>query len=179
MGKDRKSVGRDISGWGTFFLFQIGLCAIILVMSFISNFSLLNYDIGVSKAITQMGIACDIISISAIAVYAILVIRSFIKRKTFTIQLAMSYLFALFLNENSELLGTLLSYNINMSNLLSCIIGMIWFVIWLIYLYYSKQIEKLFPISTMLSRKRNYLPIILIACPPIIWKLIIIGYYLY
>ena len=45
MGKESKSIGRDISGWATFFLFQIGLSAIILTMSFISNFSSQNYDI--------------------------------------------------------------------------------------------------------------------------------------
>lgn len=176
MGKDSKTIGIDISGWSMFFLFQLGFCAIILIMSFISKFKPLNYDIRASETIVQLGVACDIISIIAIAIYAILVIRAFIKRSTFAVQLAMSYLFALFLDANSDLLGTLLSNSINISNLLGCMMGMIWFTIWIIYLYYSKQIEKLFPTSTRLSRKKDYLPIIFIACPPIIWKLIIIGY---
>lgn len=176
MGKESKSIGRDISGWTTFFLFQIGLSAIILTMSFISNFSSQNYDIVGSENIMQLGIICDIISIIFIAIYAILVIYCFVKRKNYTIQLAMSYLFALFLNANSDLLGTILSYSIDTFKLLTCILALVWFAIWLIYLYYSKQIEELFPISTRVSRKKDYLPILFIVFPPIIWTIFILGY---
>lgn len=71
MGKESKSIGRDISGWCTFFLFQLGLCAIILIMSFISNFSFQNYDVGISETVKLLGIVCDIIPIVFIAIYAI------------------------------------------------------------------------------------------------------------
>lgn len=176
MGKESKSIGKDISGWCTFFLFQLGLCAIILIMSFISNFSSQNYDVGISETVKQLGIVCDIIPIVFIAIYAIFVIYSFIKRRSYSVQLAMSYVFALFLNANCDLIWAILSYNINTPYLLSCILGLIWFAIWLIYLYYSRQIEELFPITTRVSRKRDYLPIIFIVLPPILWSTFILGY---
>ncbi len=179
MSKDSKSIGRDISGWCTFFLFQIGFCAIVLVMSFISNFELpisLNFDVDVPRRIRLIGAICMVLPTIFITGYAILIIHSFIKRKSFSVQLAMSYLLALFLNANSDLLGTLLSCNSNILNILGCIIRMIWFAIWLIYLYYSKQIEELFPISTRVPNKKGYLPIILIAIPHIIQTLIIVEY---
>lgn len=176
MGKESKSISGDISGWCTFFLFQLGLCAIILVMSFLSNFSPRNYDIGISEKVILLGLVCDIISVVFIAIYAILVIYSFIKRRNYSVHLAMSYVFALFLNVNSGLIGTILSYTIDTSYLLGCILGIVWFAIWLIYLYYSRQIEELFPILTRVSRKRDYLPIIFIALPHILWGIFILGY---
>ena len=159
-----------------FFLFQLGLCAIMLIMSFISRLKFLNFNVGKSESIVQLGVICDVISIIAIAIYAIQVICAFIRRSNFAIHLAMSYLFALFLNTDSDLLGTLQSGNIDIPNFLASMIGMAWYTAWLIYLYCSKQIEKMFPVPTRVSRKRDYLPIIFIACPSIIWELIIIGY---
>jgi len=166
-----------MGGWCTFFLLQLGLCAIILSMSFISNFTPRNYYI----VGYNIGFACDIISLIFIVVYAISVISSFIKRKPIAIQLAMSYLFALFINAHCEILETILipytniTYT-NIMNLLVCLICIIWSVIWLIYLYHSKHMEELFPLSTRITKKTGYLPIALIVLPPVTWLLLVIVY---
>lgn len=178
MEKESKSTGRDISGWCALFLVQLVFFAITLTRSFISNFICQNYVIGISETVTQLGIVCDIISVVFIDIYAILVIYSFIKRLSYSVQLAMSYVFALFLNANGNLIVAILSYNSNTHYLLSCILGIIWFSIWLIFLYYSRQIEELFPISARVSRKKNYLPIIFIGIPHILLVIFILGYYL-
>lgn len=175
MEKENNSNNKGIKGLVTFFLFQLGLCAVILVMSFISNYNP-DYDTSVPEAVIVLRNICDVISIIAIAICAIIVIRSFIKRELFSTQLAMSYLFALFLNANRNMLELLLSYNVDIINLLDCVMGMVWFSIWLIYLYNSKQIEELFPIQIRISRKKDYLPIVLIAFPPIIMDIIFFTY---
>ena len=170
-----------MGGWCTFFLLQLGLCAIILSMSFISNFTHRNYYIVGSETIMYIGVACDIISLIFIVVYAISVISSFIKRKPIAIQLAMSYLFALFINAHCKILETILipytniTYT-NIMGLLGDLICIIWSVIWLIYLYHSKHMEELFPLSTRITKKTGYLPIALIVLPPVTWLLLVIVY---
>ena len=166
MGKDNKSIGVSIQGWNMFFLFQLGLCAIIFVMSFNSGFSSLNYYYGIEYV-------CDIISIIFIAIYAILVIRAFIKRRAFAIQLARAYLFALFLDANCDLLGIILDCNTD--KFLICIIGMMWFAVWFMYLLFSRKLEELFPTSARVSRKKDYLPIVFIVCPQIVLLVLIVG----
>ena len=168
MGKDNKSNGGNIGGWITFFLFQTGLSAIVLVRSFISN-SVLPI-VAVSRMYKLFCIICMVLPVIFIIVYTIFFIRSFIKRKPFTIHLGMSYLFALFLYIDSGLIEALLSCNgrVALCNLFENIIGMLWFAVWMFYLYQSKKLEVLFPESIRISRKRDILPIILIAVPPLI-----------
>ena len=165
MGKDSKSTCVDIRGWNMFFLFQLGLCAIIFVMSFISDFASLRYS---------YELWYRMISIIFIAVYAILLIRAFVKRRAFVVQLAMVYFFALFLYTNCELLGIILYEELlgiihNTDMFLCCIIGMIWFAAWIMYLLFSKQMEKLFPTSERVSRKKDYLAIVFIVGPEILF----------
>ena len=166
MEKNNKSIGRDISGWIIFFLFQTGLSAIILVI--FSNFELpINHNFsGKAKLFCAI---CMVLPVIFIIVYTIFFIHSFIRRKSFTIHLGMSYLFALFLYVNGGLVETLLRCNDGvLCNLLENIIGMMWFAGWMSYLYQSKKLEILFPESGRISRKRDILPIILIAIPPLI-----------
>ncbi len=171
-----------IKGWGTFFLFQLGLCAIIMVMSFVSDFNIYNYDLGLSgnirlnKSLMNFGAICDIVPIISIILYAILTIRCFIKRKSFVIQLSMAYLLALIINVDWNLLTVILCYNTDVFTIIAYVFGMTWLTIWLLYLNYSKYIDKLFPILERTFRKRDYLPILLIDIPPIIWMLFALSY---
>lgn len=184
MGKDSRTIGGNISGWSMFFLLQLGFCAILSVMSFISdNYYYYDTIVYVYNIYGNYGIKIwrvwEIIFIVAIVIYAIIVIRSFIKRKTFAVQLAMSYLLALFLNANCELWGMVLCDDITIRVLGCGIAYMIWFAVWIIYLYCSKQIEELFPISARVYRIRDYLPIIVISGPYLVVMILFsIGIYL-
>lgn len=169
--KPNDSHSADTNNPCTFFLFQTGLSAIILVMSFISNFKLpisLNFDVGIPLSIRLIGAFCMVLSIISIISYTIFFIHAFVKRKSFTIHLGMSYLFALFLYVNSELIESILSYNAGLYSLFWSFIGMMWFTAWLIYLYLSKKVEIIFPIPSRITRKRDYLPIIFIAFPSMV-----------
>ena len=167
---------REVSGWLSFFLFVVGLGAIVTVVFSIADFSLDAYDMGVGSFITYLFASIDIIYTVGIAGLALYTIMAFINKRPNAVFLGKSYLVVIFLSNILLLLGgDLADYGLN--SLPQVIKALIWGVIWFLYLCFSKQVTDIFPVPERTILKRDkYIVGSFIATPMILFLLFLLAY---
>lgn len=144
----------DISGWLSFFLFVVGLGAIVTVIFSIADFSLDAYDIGVGFFITYLFASINIIYTVGIAGLALYTIMAFINKRPNAVFLGKSYLVVIFLSNILLLLGGDFD-DYGLGSLSQIVKALIWGVIWFLYLCFSQQVSDIFPVVERRILKRD------------------------
>jgi hypothetical protein len=163
-----------IHGWLTFFLFVIGLGAIITVIYGLANLSLANYDTGQGYWMSVAGAGCDVILFLGMGVLGIYTIVSFYKYKPNAVALGKAYLIFAF----SSNLITLLSGEFDTEGLFTqkrIIYHLFWGIIWFWYLCQSKQVNSLFPKVKRKMYKQDKILLFSTVTPCIIWVISIFS----
>ena len=165
---------REISGWLAFFLFVgVGLGALLSVIFAIQDFSIYNYDIGLSYEMAILiAITTEGFLLLGIVILAIYTITSFYNYKPNAVALAKAYVIIIFTTN-------LISLIIGECEDVKSIRGMIWGAIWFVYLVVSDQVNEIFPIRSRKIYKRDKYLIIGIIGPYAIAMIVIYLYIFY
>lgn len=93
--------------------------------------------------------------------YSFKLIRFFVKRNPNCVPLGMSYLLG------SLVVAVSIALFLLGNNMCFVFLGLaVWFVFWLLFLYMSKGVEAIFPLTSRIIRKRDILPAFLIGLFP-------------
>ena len=162
-------------GWLSLFLIQIGIGGALSPIIGIYTMSLSNYDLGIGQWFSIIGASTDVILLLGLAFLAFYTIISFNRYSPNAVGLGKSYIIIVFItNLFVVLLG---DYELSGFNSLSqTIIGLIWQVIWFIYLTRSKLLKELFPKQKRRLLKRDKIILISIVAPSIIWLISILAF---
>lgn len=137
---------KGIEGWLQFFVFSLFISIVLVSIGAVQDISMILSIKGLSSEWMYNLIGFDILYFSAVILFIIYVIQSFIKLKPNAISLAKMYLVFLFINNVFNFLfwtsAESLFWTNNESNILRSIV---WAIIWFLYLTYSKRVNNTFP----------------------------------
>ena len=165
-----------IRGWLSFFMFAVGLGALIAIFYNFYSLSFSDYDSGQGYAMQMFGFISEIIlqvGMFAIAIYTII---SFNNYKPNAVALAKIYLIFVFVTNLIGLLGgDLETTGTSLGSVSKAGRSLIWGVIWFIYLIRSKQVKALFPKENRKLYKRDKIIVVSILAPVIIWFIVVFS----
>ncbi len=129
---------QSIKGWLTFFLFSIGLGGIINAIFPIATYNVAEYSGSHFLALTDVVLGIMMLLLASYAIY------SFVKRKPNAVFLGKMYVIIVFATNFLSLLGGEFEET-GFGSITQVIRGLIWGVIWFLYLTFSKQVKEIIP----------------------------------
>lgn len=150
-----------ISGWLAFFLWvSVGLSTIVNII-----ITAINSDVYAFLSISPL--------LLLQTVSAVLTIYCFYKRKGNAIACAYCYLLTILFFAIINLIGDAMGVSLSEKEIISTIRSLVWVIIWFVYLYVSKQVERIIPINT---RYWGKLSIILISSIAFVFSIYIVFF---
>ena len=165
-----------IRGWLVFFMFAIGLGSLIAIFRNLFSLSFSDYDLGQGYAMQMFGFISEVflqVGMFTLAIYAII---SLFRYKPNAVALAKIYLIVVFATNLLGLLsGELESHGTGFDSVYNTVVGLIWGIIWFIYLDRSEQVKTLFPKENRKLYKRDKVILTSAFAPVVIWLISVWG----
>jgi len=140
---------QSIQGWLTFFLFSIGLGGIISAIFPIATYDVTEYDGSHFLALTDVALGIMLLALACYTIY------SFAKRKPNAVFLGKMYVITVFATNVLSLIGGEFEET-GLGSMAQVIRGLIWGVIWFLYLTFSNQVQEIIPKSYRKVLNRDY-----------------------
>lgn len=159
---------QNIEGWLVFFLFSIGLGGLLSALIPIFTYNVSEYDGSHLLALTDVMLGVMLLALSCYTIF------SFTKRKPNAVFLGKMYVITVFVTNVISLLGGEFEAT-GLGSLAQIIRGLIWGIIWYLYLTFSTQVNEIIPKSYRKVLNRDYYIIAAFVIVPLLFLGLGIG----